>query len=258
MASILEKILEDLGLSEKEAKVYLACLELGESAPADIAKHSGINRATTYVIAEKLTKDGLMSQLEKGKKTYFTAENPEQLLRLLRKQEQNIKNKEQEFQKYLPELKIIFDTAGERPKVRFFEGKEGIQAIREDFLKSKDKKIEEIYSDDNVVGIFTDEELREVREMRKRRKVKLRGIYIREEGKLKEIPLRDLSELKFIPYHKFPIDSDILFYDNKVAIFSFKGKLVGVIIENKAITDTMRSIFNLAWEAAEKYDKEAK
>ncbi|MEK7130462.1 MAG: helix-turn-helix domain-containing protein [Patescibacteria group bacterium] len=258
MASILEKILEDLGLSEKETKVYLACLELGESAPADIAKHSGINRATTYVIAEKLTKDGLISQLEKGKKTYFTAENPEQLLRLLRKQEQDIKNKEQEFQKYLPELKTIFDTAGERPKVRFFEGKEGVQAIREDFLKSKDKKIEEIYSDDNVADLFSEDELREVREMRKHRKVKLRGIYTRKEGKLKEVPLHGLNELRFIPHHRFPIDSDILFYDNKVAIFAFKGKLVGVIIENKAITDSLRSIFNLAWEAAEKYDKETK
>src|SRR3989338_6412357 len=87
----LVKILEDLGLSEKEAKVYLASLELGESAPAEIAKHAGINRDTTYVIAEKLVKDGLMSQLEKDKKTYFMAENPEQLLRLLRKQEQDIK-----------------------------------------------------------------------------------------------------------------------------------------------------------------------
>ena len=255
---MLNKILEDLGLSEKEAKVYLASLELGPAAPAEIAKTAGINRATTYVIAEKLTKDGLMSRLEKGKKTYFAAENPEQLLRLLRKQESEIKQKEQEFQKYLPELKTLFDTAGERPKVRFFEGKEGVQAIRKDFLKSKDKKIEEIYSDDNVDSLFSEDELKEVREMRKSKKVKLRGIYVRKEGKLKEIPLRALSELKFIPYHKFPIDSDVLFYENKVAMFSFKGKLVGAIIENKAISDTLRSIFNLAWEAAEKYDKEAK
>ncbi|TAN58274.1 hypothetical protein EPN15_01530 [Patescibacteria group bacterium] len=254
---MLDKILQDLGLSEKEAKVYLACLELGESAPAEIAKHAGINRATCYVIAEKLARDGLMSQREKGKKTYFIAENPEQLLRLLRKQESEIKQKEQEFQKYLPELKNLFDTAGERPKVRFFEGKEGIKAIREDFLKSKDKKIEEVYSDDNVDSLFLEEELTEVREMRKRKQVKLRGIYVRKEGKLKEVPLRDLSELRFIPYHKFPIDSDILFYEDKVAMFSFKGKLVGAIIENKAISDTLRSIFNLAWESAEKYDKSA-
>src|SRR3990170_1200323 len=181
MASILEKILEDLGLSEKEAKIYLACLELGESAPAEIAKHAGINRATTYVIAEKLVKDGLMSQLEKDKKTYFIAENPEQLLRLLRKQEQDIKNKEQEFQKYLPELKTIFDTAGERPKVRFFEGKEGLKAIQEDFLQSKDRHVEEIYSSDDLHNVFNEEDLKKIREVRKNKQIRTRAIYVRKD-----------------------------------------------------------------------------
>src|SRR3972149_8947994 len=258
MAGILEKILEDLGLSEKEAKVYLACLELGESAPADIAKHSGINRATTYVITEKLVKDGLMSHLEKDKKTYFIAENPEQLLRLLRKQEQDIKNKEQEFQKYLPELKTIFDTAGEKPRVRFFEGKEGLKAIQEDFLQSKDKNIEEVCSSGDIRNIFKEEELQKVREMRKKNKVHARAIYTREKGKHPYTPFSELTERRVIPHNKFLIHSDILLYDNKIAMISLKGKLVGAIIENKAITNTLRSIFNLAWEAAEKYDKEAK
>jgi len=257
MASILEKILEDLGLSEKEAKVYLASLELGEAAPAEIAKHAGINRATTYVIAEKLVKDGLMSHLEKDKKTYFMAENPEQLLRLLRKQEQNIKNKEQEFQKYLPELKTIFDTAGERPKVRFFEGKEGLKAIQEDFLDSKDRQIEEVYSHDDLQNVFSEEDLQKSRDLRQKRKIHARAIYVRKEGKRNQVFLPDITEIRIIPGDKFSIHSDILFYDNKVAMISLKGKFVGVIIENNTIVDTLRSIFNLAWEAAEKYDKEA-
>ena len=258
MVNILEKILEALGLSEKEAKVYLASLELGEAAPAEIAKHAGINRATTYVIAEKLVKDGLMSQLEKDKKTYFMAENPEQLLRLLRKQEQDIKNKEQEFQKYLPELKTIFDTAGERPKVRFFEGKEGLRAIQEDFFKSKDRKIEEVYSSDDLHNVFSGDDLQELFKARKAKKFKSRALYVRKDGKLPKPPLPEITEMRMVPADKFPIHSDILFYDDKVAMVSLKGKLVGAIIENKAITDTLRSIFNLAWEAAEKYDKEAK
>lgn len=253
---MLHKILQDLGLSEKEAKVYLTCLEMGESIPADIAKHSGINRATCYVIAEKLTREGLMSQLEKDKKIYFASENPEQLMRLLRKQEQDIKGKEQEFQKYLPELKIIFETAGERPRVRFYEGKEGLKAIQEDFLRSKDKNIEEVFSSDELHNAFTQEELQKITITRKQKNVKARGIYIKRDGKLKNIP--ELANMRMIPFNKFPIHSDILLYDNKVAMISLRGKLVGVIIENKEIVETLRSIFNLAWESAEKYDKEAK
>ena len=45
---LIEK-LEEFGLSEKEAKVYMASLEIGEATADQIAKHSGVNRSTTYV-----------------------------------------------------------------------------------------------------------------------------------------------------------------------------------------------------------------
>ena len=132
-AKTLEFKLKELGLAEKEAKVFLASLELGSSAVQEIAKKAEINRATTYVIIEKLMKKGLMSSVEKGKKTFFQTEDPKRLLKLLEEQEESLKRKEEEFKKYLPELETLFNIAEEKPKVRFFEGKEGLIAIREDY-----------------------------------------------------------------------------------------------------------------------------
>lgn len=71
-----EKELQNLGLSEKEAKVYTTSLELGPDTVQNIAKESGINRATTYVQIGTLKEKGLISEFEKGKKTYFVAESP--------------------------------------------------------------------------------------------------------------------------------------------------------------------------------------
>lgn len=65
-----------LGLSEKEAKVYLAALELAQDSAQNIAKKAGVNRPTTYVILEKLMKLGLANTLEENKKTLFVAESP--------------------------------------------------------------------------------------------------------------------------------------------------------------------------------------
>ena len=65
-----------------------------------------------------------------------------------------------------------------------------------------------------------------------------------------------LREAKFVPKEKFPFSSDIAIYDNKVAISSLKGKLIGVIIESDSITKTLKSLFYLAWEAADKYQKD--
>jgi sugar-specific transcriptional regulator TrmB len=72
---MLETLIK-LGLSEKEAAVYLATLELGEDTALNIAEKSQVNRTTTYVILEKLMKLGLASTVERGKKTVFVAEDP--------------------------------------------------------------------------------------------------------------------------------------------------------------------------------------
>jgi sugar-specific transcriptional regulator TrmB len=98
---MLKEQLEKIGLADKEAKVFLASLELGSSAVQEIAKKADINRATTYVIIEKLMKKGLMSSVEKGKKTYFQTEDPKRLLKLLEEQEEDLKKKEEEFKKAL-------------------------------------------------------------------------------------------------------------------------------------------------------------
>src|SRR6266699_2317106 len=93
---------EELGLSNKEARVYLASLALGPSPVQKIADDSGIKRVTTYVILESLVGLGLVSQTSKGKKTYFIAEDPINLERLLDKREQEIQDQKHNFSQILP------------------------------------------------------------------------------------------------------------------------------------------------------------
>ena len=69
--------LSHVGLSDKEAAVYLAAMELGPAVVQDIAKKAEVNRATTYVMIESLASRGMMSTFVKGKKRYFAAEPPE-------------------------------------------------------------------------------------------------------------------------------------------------------------------------------------
>ncbi|MEK7130840.1 MAG: helix-turn-helix domain-containing protein [Patescibacteria group bacterium] len=247
---MLKEQLEKMGMAEKEAKVFLASLELGSSAVQEIAKKADINRATTYVIIEKLMKKGLMSSVEKGKKTYFQTEDPKRLLKLLEEQEEGLKRKEEEFKKYLPELETLFNIAEEKPKVRFFEGKEGLVAIRDDYFKAKNKELLGFFALDEERNIFSAEERKEAVKERIDKKIKFKIIYTDKEEK-KDDP--DFTFSRFIPADKFPLSSSLIIYDDKVAAVSLKGKLVGVIIENKEITNTFKSIFELAWCGAEKY-----
>jgi sugar-specific transcriptional regulator TrmB len=252
--TMYQKDLENLGLSDKEAKTYLASLELGPTAVQEIAKKAGLKRPTTYFAIEQLIKKGLMSSFEKGKKRFFSAESPERLVSLVGSQIKKAQTLEEQLQRILPGLNTIFDAYGERPRVRFFEGKEGLKAIREDFLKSGVKSLESIYPREDFYKVFSKDERRKYTAKRKKRRIKARVIYAIQEGsplKAKEL----FTERRALPYKKFPFTADITIYGNKVAIGTYKGKLIGVIIESKEIAETLRLIFNLAWEAAGRHQK---
>lgn len=239
------------GLSEKEARVYLASLELGPATATQIAQKAEVNRATTYVELEALMKTGLMSTFEKGKTTLFSAESPAILKRILEKQEHNAKLGVLSLETLLPELLKIHEYAEERPRVRFFEGKEGLLTMRDDFLRTKDKSIESITNIDSFDTVFTEEENRPYREARLKKKIAVRVLYTRNEGPLSASA--PLVTMRFIPLSEFPVSSDITIYDHNVAIASLQNKLVGVIIENQDIANTLRAVFNLAWQGAERY-----
>ena len=67
---------------------------------------------------------------------------------------------------------------------------------------------------------------------------------------------KGLRERRFLPKEKFPFAGSVTIYGNKVALINQKTTVSGVIIENKEIAETLRTMFNLAWEASEKYQKE--
>lgn len=251
---MLLKKIQELGLSEKEAKVYLSSLELGSSSVQNIARKSGVNRPTTYVQIESLINKGLVSSVIRGKKRYFSAESPEQLERLLDIKKKEIEEKNNELKSILPELKTIFDLAEEKPKVRFFEGIEGFRAMQLDILRTDMKNFDGVTPIDDANRIFPPK-FHNPRQkiINKFKNIPTRVIYTSK--KEKTLPKKDGSvEYRFVPMDKFPFSAEIdLYGENKVAVFSMKSRPVGVIIENKEIYSTLKLIFELAWQTANNY-----
>src|SRR5688572_25102021 len=101
MRDELAKELEKIGLSENEAKVYLAGLELGSSTAQMIAAKATVSRPTTYIMIESLIKRGLMSSFQKGKKRMFVSGKPRQLLYILEQQKKAIENQTAKFKELL-------------------------------------------------------------------------------------------------------------------------------------------------------------
>lgn len=246
------KELQDIGLSEKEAKVYAAALELGPATADQLAKQSKIVRSTTYVQLESLMKKGLMSTYEEGKKTFFAPESPELLKRFLAKQKEDIGSKEKDLANFLPELIRQFESAGNRPVVRFFDGKAGIQAIRDEALNTKTKEIAFLYSFSKFKEIFTKEEREEYSRRRSEKDIRTRVIYTSAYTPEPDYIPPPLTAAQYMDEKNLTLNCDILLYDEKVAFIVLEGHPHGVVIQSAGIVSTMKQLFDHFWKAGEK------
>lgn len=100
------KILEEIGLTSSEIKVYLALIELGSSKKGPIVKKAGITSSKIYEVTDKLIKRGLASYVVKDKMKYFNAAPPSRIKEYLKEKEAKIKKQENELDKLLPCLEL--------------------------------------------------------------------------------------------------------------------------------------------------------
>jgi sugar-specific transcriptional regulator TrmB len=244
--------LQKLGLSDKEGAVYLASLELGPSPVQIISRKAEVNRATTYVMIEALMQKGLMSTFEKGKKSMYTAEKPERLHRIVHSERAAVEEKESVIKRLLPDLEAISDAAGERPKVSFYEGEEGLEAMRETIFETKTESMEDFISFDDLRHLLPSEHWKKHNIKIAQRKIKGRTIYSSEKLETPADSIKHLWEYRRIPKKEFPMHGELTVYGNRVAMIALRGKLAGVIIESKEMAIMVRSMFDLAWMQAEK------
>jgi len=253
--------IEELGLSNKEARVYVAALQVGPSPVQRIADQSGIKRVTTYVILESLVGLGLVSQSVKGKKTYFIAEDPSNLKRLIEKREHELKEQKSNFTQILPELIGLKSVPKDLPNVKFYDSIDGIRTLMDEFpSRVKQSNVDLVYGISNLDQFYTFfPEFREYGANPGRIKagVPSRTIYTSSEGPI----LKDRDESKnrqsrWLPPDKYPMTGDFTVMGDFVNMISLGGATpLGVTIKSQDLAQGLQVMFMLAWEAAEAYNK---
>ncbi len=243
MDTSLIKTLTGIGLNEKEAKVYLSCIEHGAAPVSTLATSADINRVTTYDILEKLRKRGLISHFTQRKTRYFNAVAPEVLI-------DEYEKRTSDLRRSLPAFKrLIGETV--HPRIRYFEGIEGIKTIYADTLTSKSEILN--FSNSHEIRAKWPTYDKEYVQKRAAKKIFLREICPQDlEGEIvHKTDKKYHRKTKLIPFDKFPFTNEINIYDDKVSIISFKDELIGMIIESVEISNSQRAIFNLCWNFAD-------
>lgn len=242
----LPKILNRLGLNDKESGVFLALVKLGPSPVRTIAREAKVNRGTTYDTLKHLLQQGIVSYYHREKHQYFVAEPPERLLELTEDRISQEQATQRELEQALPELTQLYATPGEKPAVRYFEGFRGAKAILRDVLAVMSRvepKEYFVYSSLDLRQAlyhefpnFTDE--------RVKRGIRVRTIAIGAGGSL-----YGLDERRWLT-RKESAPTFVLIYDGKVAIIGLDANrnLMGIQIESRAIAETEKMIFLSLWE----------
>lgn len=241
----LAKKLEAVGLTEKQAKVYVAALFLGPAAVQRISEQAEVNRATTYVILAELASMGLVSESTEGKKTVFVAESPEAIERYLSSIEKEITHRKEELRKNLSELRQVNRVEVEdAPVVRFFKGPEAAMAVGA-YLARKATKKQEVYSMtdiDSILEIFPD--ILSINPKRRLKKEVSSKVFYSGSTNVPNDSKTNRSTIKL----SSPVKGDINIYEDRMTILTYKGKdSTGVIIESPEIVAPLRQLFELAW-----------
>jgi sugar-specific transcriptional regulator TrmB len=240
----LKNDIQALGFNEKETSVYLACLELGEVNIQTIAKKSKVSRTTVYDIIESLKQKGLISITKRDKKVFYYAEDPRTL-------ETQMEEKRGILSRLLPELLSIANTLENKPKIRYFEGNNGIKEVYKYTLLFPDQELLG-WGSEKAIENFDADFLNDFYvPARIKNKIFVRAIAPDNAiwRKYKTLDEKSLRKLKLVSEDTFPFDVEInLFGKRNSAIFSFEEK-IALIIESEKIYKTLKSIFELNWSA---------
>ena len=241
--------MKDLGLSEIEAKVYLACLELGTDSVLHIAKKAEVKRPTCYLSLDNLFEKGLVSKVEKKNTTLYSAEDPNIILK---KYKEKIAN----FQDLLPFFHARFNK-GSKPKIRYYEGIEAIGQIYNNviapskkiyFFGTDMKKLLQNFPD--VVDYWIRNYANQCEESFELVSYNQAGLDYFEKYKKEGIKNR---EIRIMP-KDLPVFADIAIIENKVFIVSLDN-LFGILIESEDLATTFKNFFMLAWQGAKPNSK---
>lgn len=234
------KILEDIGLTKSEIKVYLALLELGPSTKGPVVHKSGVASSKIYYLLEKLMEKGLVSYIIRANVKHFEAVPPRKLLDYVEAKKEKVEIQKENLKKILPQLEMRQFIAMITPEARIFRGMGGARTSFNDILTTL-KKGEEYY----VLGVSTYTQRFErfvINFHKKRAKCSIRcKIMVNEVAKdigreLESIPL---TEVRYIPIELF---SPVVFHIYKyMTLISISLEEMFIQIHSKHLSDGLRT-----------------
>ncbi len=238
-------VLLEIGLSEKEAKVYFAALVLGPTSILKISKESAIKRSTVYSIIESLQRKLLIKKEVFGVRELYVAAPPSDLENLLLQ-------KRKKFQKIVPQLNSLYKLEGAESIIKYYEGVEATRGVYLDLIKTVKPGSDYLIMCDydkwyEVLGVdFA------INFPKARGKLKINVKMMAHETKLTQKRFTSLKEgneeFRFLP-ESVKLTTNLVLTPQKAFIHQLSEPIMGMVIENKHIINTHKEMYYLIWHS---------
>jgi len=249
----VESILEEIGLTKNEIKIYLALLELGSTSTGAIIKKTRIHTSKVYDGLERLSNKGLVSHIVQANTKYFKAVSPERLIEFLHDKKKQIDQQEDEIKSIIPQLKSRQLTVADLTEAEIFQGWKGMETVYRmlrDYLGKGDMNY--------VIGASKGEDEEKVREFFTRhihflgQKEIRQKIIFNEEARGNLPVYKKYPKLFQLRYMNNITPAEINIWSDKTMIVILRRNPTIILIHDQKVSDSFREYFDKLWKFAKK------
>ncbi|MBP9837664.1 MAG: hypothetical protein KBC84_03020 [Proteobacteria bacterium] len=246
MANRLLTILEEIGLSNFESRVYFAALGLGAATVQQISASSGVKRTTVYSILLSLQSKGLIKIDIKGFKKKYLAEDPSFLENILEQRKKLVKDA-------LPEFLAMYNLQGNESFIKYYEGIEGVKGVYSTLLE--DVRPQDDYliiSNQNLWYNLAPEFFEDFSLKRARLPIKIRAILMpsKTTSNFKVNEAKYNFKVRILP-DTTKLSTNLVVIPKKVVIHQLIPPIFAIVIENKSIVKMNQEFFEIIWSTLE-------
>ena len=244
-----ESVLQEIGLTPGESKIYLALAKIGQTTTGPIAKESGVSASKVYKILDKLEVKGLIGKVVKGKITYYTASNPKQILHYIEDKEAMLQEKKLEAQKLVAQL-LVQQNKHHENNASILQGFKAVTNAFTDIideLKSGEeyKVLGATYNDIPGLRSFF------YKHHKRRAEKKIKLLMLVNHDITLEKTTAGHSEIKKLPKELDQL-MEIVTYKDKVLIVLWTESPIAFLIQNKEANHSFNKYFETFWKTAKK------
>lgn len=254
------EILKNIGFSPDQIAVYNTLLEYKKLPASTVASKAKVSRVITYKILSHFVDIGIVEKIDPPKSiALFSATSPEHLRALVERKKNEANAFESACEQAISTLKPKYNLLTDKPGVLFYEGVYGLQKLYDDVI-DESSDILLIQSPKDREHPETEPLIQKQIKAQVRNNIHVRAITPLVEDTKEFIEKYDKDNLvarRVVPAELLNEPAQIIVYGTqKVGITSFEKTMITTIIDDPAIHQTFRTLFEILWKKVESDHKE--